>query len=85
MFAFFALVNRIKFMKRWSRMKNIREESVAQHSYLVAVIVHAIGLIQNKEVVPDGGERVDPNKLAVFALYDDIAEIITGDPPTPVK
>jgi 5'-deoxynucleotidase len=84
MFAFFALINRIKFLKRWSRMPNIREESVAQHSYLVAVVAHAIGVIHNKEFA-NGKSEVDPNKLAVYGLYDDVAEIITGDPPTPVK
>jgi 5'-deoxynucleotidase len=85
MYGFFAVINRIKYLKRWSRMPNIREETVAQHSYLVAVLAHAIGVIHNAEVASSEMDRVDPNKLAVYGLYDDVAEIITGDPPTPVK
>jgi 5'-deoxynucleotidase len=85
MYGFFALINRIKFLKRWSRMPNIREETVAHHSYSVAVLAHAIGVIHNEEVAPFEGNPVDPCKLAVYGLYDDVAEIITGDPPTPVK
>ncbi len=78
---FFALLFRMRFINRWSLMKNSEAENVTQHSLEVAVIAHCLALIQKKRL----GVDISPEKTAAFALYHDAAEIYTGDLPTPVK
>ncbi len=78
---FYAHLSRLRFIKRWGLMRNAVEEDVAQHSWEVAVLAHALALIR-KEVF--GGD-VDPNSVATRALFHDATEAITGDLPTPVK
>lgn len=48
---------------------------------MVAVLAHALAVIRNEVF---GGD-VDTGKVAVYALYHDATEIITGDMPTPIK
>lgn len=48
---------------------------------MVAVLAHALAIIRNEAF----GGSADPNKCAVYALYHDAPEILTGDLPTPVK
>ena len=48
MFKFFAFLNRMKYIKRWSLMRSVREENIMEHSQQVAVIAHALALINNK-------------------------------------
>ena len=62
-------------------MRNSSKESIAEHSLDVAVIAHALAMINN--IYFGGG--VNPDKLVVTAMYHDVPEIITGDLPTPVK
>lgn len=78
---FFAFISRMKFINRWSLMRNTSYESLSVHSHEVAIIAHALCLIGNKRL----GKNYDANKAAVIALYHDASEIITGDMPTPVK
>ena len=78
---FFAYINRLRWIKRWSLMRNAIEEDVAVHSWEVATIVHALGVIHNHL----NEEQIDANRLATAALYHDATEVITGDMPTPVK
>lgn len=82
---FFAYINRLRWIKRWSLMRNAIEEDVAVHSWEVATIAHALGIIHNQLNNLQGDERLDANKLATVALYHDATEVITGDMPTPVK
>ncbi len=81
MFKFFAFINRMKYIKRWSLMRSIREENIMEHSHQVAVIAHALALIKNKMY----GGNVDVNKVVLFAQYHEVGEVITGDLPTPIK
>ena len=81
MYKFFAFLNRMKYIKRWSLMRSIREENIMEHSHQVAVIAHALGLINNKIF----GGRVDVNKVVMLAQYHEAGEVITGDLPTPIK
>ena len=78
---FFAFLSRMKYIGRWGLMRNTRQENIREHSASVAVLAHALGVINNVRF----GGNADPDKLASVALYHDAEEIITGDMPTPVK
>ena len=62
-------------------MRNTSVEDVAQHTMQVAMIAHALCVIENTLY----GGKLDANKAAVLALYHESAEVVTGDLPTPVK
>ncbi len=81
MFKFFAFLNRMKYIKRWSLMRSVREENIMEHSQQVAVIAHALALINNKVF----GGSIDVNKVVLLAQYHEVGEVITGDLPTPIK
>ena len=78
---FYALISRMKYIDRWALMRNTQPENIQEHSHQVAVLAHALALIQNHYF----GGHVDEGKVAVAALYHDATEIITGDMPTPIK
>jgi 5'-deoxynucleotidase len=77
----FAYLSRMKFIKRWARMRNTYPESIQEHSQRVAVIAHALATIRNR--LHDG--HVDAARTALLALYHDAGEVLTGDLPTPIK
>ena len=79
--SFFALAFRMRYINRWGLMKNSRTENLTEHSAETAMTAHALCVIGNELF----GKNYDPEKAAVYALYHDISEIITGDLPTPVK
>ena len=81
MFNFFAYISRMKYIARWSLMRNSFSENIQEHSHAVAVLAHALGVIR-RDVL---GLPCDPNACATAALYHDASEIITGDLPTPIK
>ena len=78
---FFAYISRMRYIPRWALMRNSFSENVQEHSHMVAVLAHALAVIRNE--VFDGD--VDAGQVAVYALYHDATEIITGDMPTPIK
>lgn len=78
---FFALVSRMRFITRWGLMHNLRGENVQEHSHMVAMLAHALAVIDNRVY----GGHVDEGAVTVAALYHDAPEIFTGDMPTPVK
>ena len=80
-FNFFAYISRMRYIGRWSLMRNALPENIQEHSHMVAVIAHALGLIR-RDVF---GRPCDPNAAAAVALYHDSSEILTGDLPTPIK
>lgn len=79
---FFAFVFRMKYINRWALMRNTRYENVSEHSLEVSVIAHALALIQKNRL---GNRNVNPERVAIYAIYHDASEIVTGDMPTPVK
>lgn len=81
MYKFFAYLNRMKYIKRWSLMRSTREENIMEHSQDVAVIAHALALINNKMF----GGNVDEKKVVLLAQYHEVSEVVTGDLPTPIK
>lgn len=78
---FFAIISRMKYINRWSLMRNNNTENIAEHSMMVAAVAHSLGIINNKMF----GGAVDADHLAVRGLYHDAAEVLIGDLPTPVK
>jgi 5'-deoxynucleotidase len=78
---FFAYLFRLRFIQRWSLMRSALPENVAEHSYDVALLTHALCTIR-REIY---GAEVDTGQAVVLALFHDVAEVITGDIPSPVK
>jgi len=79
--SFFALISRMRYITRWGLMRNHEQENIQEHSHMVAVLAHGLAVIR-RDVF---GVDCDPNEYAVYALFHDATEIITGDLPTPVK
>ena len=78
---FFAYLSRMRYIERWSLMRNALPENIQEHSHMVAVIAHALGVIR-RDVL---GVPCNPEEYAAVALYHDCSEILTGDLPTPIK
>ncbi len=71
----------MKLIRRWSLMKAVTDENIAEHSCEVAQIAHALAVIASTVFE----KSVDCNRVAVLALYHESSEVITGDLPTPIK
>jgi 5'-deoxynucleotidase len=78
---FYALISRMRHIARWGLMRNTQPENLQEHSYMTAVLAHALALIR-RDVL---GLPADPDGAAARALFHDAAELFTGDLPTPVK
>ena len=78
---FFALMARMKYIRRWGLMKSTREENIQEHSLQTAMIAHMLALIGNKFY----NKNYNADSVAVKAMYHEASEIITGDLPTPIK
>ena len=72
---FFAFVSRMKFINRWSLMRNTSYESLSVHSSEVAMIAHALCVIGNKRL----GKNYDEARAAVFGLYHDFGALFGAD------
>lgn len=55
MYNFFAFLDRMKYIRRWSLMRSSRDENVMEHTQQVAVFAHALAVI-DREVF--GGSRM---------------------------
>jgi 5'-deoxynucleotidase len=80
-YSFFAFLSRMRQIARWSLMRNTVQENVQEHSHQVAVLAHALALIRNELF----GGTLNPEHIALLALYHDATETLTGDLPTPIK
>ena len=78
---FFAYLSRMRYIGRWSLMRNSLPENIQEHSHMVAVLAHALGIIR-RDVF---GIPCNPEEAAAVALFHDCSEILTGDLPTPIK
>lgn len=78
---FFAHLARMKLIQRWPLMRSVSTENVSEHSLQVAFVAHALALIKNKKFAGN----VNPERVALMAMYHDTSEVLTGDLPTPVK
>ena len=80
-YPFYAMISRMRYITRWSLMRNTFSENIQEHSHMVAVLAHALALIR-RDVL---GLVADPDRCATAALFHDASEILTGDMPTPIK
>lgn len=78
---FYAFMDRMKYIKRWQLMRSVREENIMEHSQQVAMLAHALAVIDNKIF----GGSADAEKAALYAVYHECSEVLTGDLPTPIK
>lgn len=81
---FFAMMHRMRYINRWSLMRNTQSENIQEHSLQVAMIAHALVEIRRLYFAA-GRVAVDPALVVLLAVYHDASEILTGDMPTPVK
>ena len=81
MYHFFAYISRMKYIDRWSLMRSSVPENIQEHSHMVAVLAHALGVIR-RDVFH---RSCNPDACAAAALFHDATEIFTGDMPTPIK
>ena len=79
--SFFAFLKRMRFINRWSLMRNTETENIQEHSLEVAMVAHNLAALKNEYF----GGNLDVNKVAVIAMYHEVSEIFTGDMPTPIK
>ncbi|MFS1511822.1 5'-deoxynucleotidase [Chengkuizengella sp. SCS-71B] len=78
---FLAYLYRLRYIKRWSLMRNVVNENVAEHSYHVSLITHVLCTIANEVF----DKNINTEKAVCLALFHDATEVFTGDIPTPVK
>ena len=81
MFHFFAYLDRLKLIRRWGLMRNTVPENDMEHSMQTALIAHGLAVLGKTRYQRD----IDPEHVAMLALYHDVSEVITGDLPTPIK
>lgn len=78
---FYALLSRMRNIRRWGLMANSFEENIQEHSLMTAILAHGLAVMR-RDVF---GGQADPEGVALRAMYHDASEIFTGDLPTPVK
>ncbi|HZG57677.1 5'-deoxynucleotidase [Paenibacillus sp.] len=78
---FFSYLYRLRYIERWSLMRNTHKESVAVHSYFVAALAHLLCTIANEVY----GKAVPTDKVVSIALFHDATEVFVGDVAAPVK
>ena len=78
---FYAYLYRLRLIQRWVLMRSAVPENVAEHSFQVALLTHALCTI-GREMF---GKEVDAGGAVILALFHDAEEVVTGDIPAPVK
>ncbi|MFA9560506.1 5'-deoxynucleotidase [Evansella sp. AB-rgal1] len=72
---------RLKYIERWSLMRNVMKENVAEHTFQVTLITHCLCTIANEVF----HKNINTEKAVTLSLFHDVTEVYTGDIPTPVK
>ncbi len=75
------MLSRMKLINRWGLMRNTRNENISEHSLETAIIAHSLAVIHNKNFQGN----INAERCALFGIFHDTTEILTGDLPTPVK
>lgn len=76
----FQQIMRLSSIKRWGIVEMSRSQSVAEHSYNVAMISMSIA-----EKLKKSNVKVDSEFVVTWALIHDLPEVTTGDIPTTLK
>jgi 5'-deoxynucleotidase YfbR-like HD superfamily hydrolase len=77
----FQEVMRLSSIKRWGIIEMSRQQSVAEHSFNVAVISHYL-ITEIQDVAISYAMH---SQIMLLALTHDLTELVTGDLPTPMK
>ena len=78
---FFAYLDRLRLIRRWGLMRNTVPENDMEHSMQTALIAHGLAVLAKTRYQ----REIDPERVAMLALYHDVSEVVTGDLPTTVK
>ena len=65
MYHFFAFLDRMKYIRRWSLMRSARDENIMEHSQQVAMFAHALAVIDTEIF----HHAPDIAKTVLWALY----------------
>lgn len=68
---------RIGHIKRWHNVNTVRQQTVAEHCFMVVVIA--------MELQSQLGGEVDWGRMITAAIFHDMPEVAGGDTPTPAK
>ena len=79
-YSFFAFLSRINYLQMEFNAE-CQQRDIMEHSLQVAMIAHGLAIINNR--IFNG--HANPEKTALYAVYHDSNETITGDLPTPIK
>ena len=74
---FFALMARLKYIRRWGLMRSTRDENIQEHSLQTAMIAHMLALIGNKLY----GKNYNADSIAVIlaSKVPNIALVTLGE------
>lgn len=76
---------RAQDVKRWQIVRVREGQSVAQHSWAVAMIAMDLWLRKTGGKPGEAATDVELGRIAVAALWHDVPEVFTGDINTPTK
>ena len=74
-------LSRAGHVTRWHTVRTVRQQTLAEHLYLVTVVAQAM-LEKVSDQAPSNSDRW---KLASWTLRHDSPELVLGDIPTPMK
>ena len=74
-------MNRAQDVVRWHIVPNNKKQSVAEHSWAVAMIANQTARMLEQTL----HVHLDKGSMLEYAILHDIEEVIVGDTPTPVK
>ena len=56
-YSFFPMIARMRYINRWGLMRNTQTENIQEHSHMVAVLAHALAVIENEKFGGQVGVR----------------------------
>ena len=71
---FFAYISRMRYIGRWSLMRNALDENIQEHSHMVAVIAHALGVIR-RDVFGVACDPVKYHSRSIREAYSQVEQL----------
>ena len=79
-------VRNLSYINRCSNTPHIKEQSVAEHSFFVALYSMLIADLENIRIMNESKEEIyDTSEVLKMAILHDVEESITGDILYPIK